>query len=335
MEHLLKQFEDLVTVFRHNLFLQARLKLTALYVLTVAVIVCGFSLFLFTSITHNLHDAGDDDFANPDSRTHFINHTLEPIQTTLIFTDLFIILSAAGLSYWLAGKTLKPVERSLEAQRLFAANASHELRTPLAVMKNDSEVTLRDKHASSSELRSALTSNIEEIQKMSHLVEDLLVLARSEHAQLPSVTRVNINELQGGVIAKLLPLADRKGLKLISSIEGVVRLRGNKQALERVLVNLIQNSIEHTPIGGVIEVSTKIDRGQVLILVHDTWVGIAAEDLPNIFERFYKGRLGDEKSGSGLGLAIVKEIVTQHEGSISVESVEHKGTDVWLHFPSE
>ena len=334
MEHLLKQFEDWGTAFRHNLFLQARLKLTVLYVLTVAVIVCGFSLFLFTSITHNLHDAGDDDFANPDSRTHFINRTLEPIQTTIIFTDLFIILSAAGLSYWLAGRTLKPVERSLEAQRLFAANASHELRTPLAVMKNDSEVTLRDKHASSSELRSALTSNIEEIQKMSRLVEDLLVLARSEHAQLPSVTRVSINELQEEVIAKLLPLADRKGLKLTSSIEGVVRIRGNKQALERVLVNLIQNSIEHTPTDGSIVVSTKIDAGQVSILVHDTGVGIAAEDLPNIFERFYKGRLGNEKNGSGLGLAIVKEIVTQHEGLISVESIEHEGTDVSLRFPA-
>jgi signal transduction histidine kinase len=334
MEHLLKQFEDWGIAFRHNLFLKARLKLMALYVMTVAVIVCAFSLFLFISISHNLSDAGDDDFANSSSRTHFIDNTLAPIRTTLIFTDLSIILSAAALSYWLAGRTLKPVERSLEAQRLFAANASHELRTPLAVMKNDSEVTLRDKHASATELRSALTSNIEEIQKMSRLVEDLLVLARSEHAQLPSISRVNIAELQEEVISKLLPLADRKGVTLTSSVQGVVRVRGNKQALERILVNLIQNSIEHTPIDGRIEVSTKIDAGEVSILVHDTGVGIAAEDLPNIFERFYKGRMGDEKNGSGLGLAIVKEIVIQHEGSISVESIEHKGTDVLLHFPA-
>ena len=113
-----------------------------------------------------------------------------------------------------------------------------------------------------------------------------------------------------------------------------MRIRGNKQALERVLVNLIQNSIEHTPTDGSIVVSTKIDAGQVSILVHDTGVGIAAEDLPNIFERFYKGRLGNEKNGSGLGLAIVKEIVTQHEGLISVESIEHEGTDVSLRFPA-
>ncbi len=332
MELLSRQFAALDTVWRRNLFLQARLKLTALYVIIVVIIVCGFSLFLYASITSNLYDAGDDDFATPAARTHFLEHAVTPIRTTLFFTDLIITVSAAGLSYWLAGRTLRPVQKSLEAQRLFAAQASHELRTPLTVMRNDAEVVLRDAHSPSTELRAVLTSNIEEIERMTQLVENLLVLARSEHSS-PSLEQVSLSELIPSTLAKLEPLAVQKSVSLSSSLTDSPVLVGSTQGIERVLINLARNGIEHTPTGGKVRVFAATSGHSAIIQVRDTGEGILAEDLPHIFKRFYKGRSGSGKEGSGLGLAIVKEIVDQHRGSIDITSTEGEGTTVTLTFP--
>jgi signal transduction histidine kinase len=160
MEHLYKRFVVWGIAFRRNIFLTARLKLTSLYVLILAIIIGGFSLFLFSSVLQNLKDASEDDFATAASRIHFIEHTQEPIRNTLLLTDGIILLGAAGLSYWLAGRTLKPVQRSLEAQRLFAAQASHELRTPLTVIQSEAEVALRSAHTSPAELREVSMGNL-------------------------------------------------------------------------------------------------------------------------------------------------------------------------------
>jgi two-component system sensor histidine kinase CiaH len=331
--HLLKRFEALGIALRHNLFLQARLKLTALYVVIVAIIVFGFSIFLFSSLERNLRDASEDDFANANSRAHFIEHTVRPIRNTLLFTDVLIILSAAGVSYWLAGKTLKPVQNALEAQRLFATQASHELRTPLAVMRNDSEVTLRNPRATTSDLRETLSSTIEEIEKMSQLVEDLLVLARSENAQVAAHGNVNIADIQRETLLKLEPLTKQKGLVIISETHGKMDIIGNEQELKRVLINILQNSIEHTDEGGEIRLISQEKKGFVQLNIQDTGCGIATHDLPHVFNRFYKGNRSSEKEGTGLGLSIVKEIVTQHEGSIEIDSTEGLGTTVRITFP--
>jgi signal transduction histidine kinase len=299
--------------------------------LIVAVIVIGFSLFLFTSIKHNLQDASEDDFANATSRAHFIEHTLSPIRDTLIFTDLFIILTAAGMSYWLAGKTLRPVQRSLEAQQLFAAQASHELRTPLAVMRNEAEVTLRDSKASTIDLRNALSGNIEEVQKMTHLIEDLLLLARSERPESAKISPVLITELQEEVRTKLESLATDKGVLIIISPTERMTLKGNKVLLERILVNILQNSLEHTPPGGSIEIRNEVRENFACIYITDSGEGIPEKHLNHLFDRFYK--VSVDSQGSGLGLAIVKELVSQQHGSISIESTEGHGTKVTLQFP--
>jgi two-component system sensor histidine kinase CiaH len=333
MEPLSRQFGALAIVWQRNLFLQARLKLTAVYVVIVAIIVCGFSLFLYTSVTTNLYDTSDDDFANATARTHFLEHAVTPIRTTLLFTDIFIIIGAAGLSYLLAGNTLRPVQKSLEAQRLFAAQASHELRTPLTVMRNDAEVILRDAHSSPADLRTTLKSNVEEIEKMTQLVKNLLILARSEHT-LPPSERVVLTDLIPNTIAKLEPLAIQKGVSLICSLREAPVIIGSVQGIERVLINLIRNAIEHTPRTGRVEVSSSAAGHRVMIQVRDSGSGVSVEDQPHIFKRFYKGQLGREKNGSGLGLAIVKEIVDQHRGSIDITSSQGNGTLVTLTFPA-
>jgi signal transduction histidine kinase len=319
------------TASRHNVFLTARLRLTALYVLLVSLIVSGFSLFLYRSILNNLLLTSDDDFASIQYHQHFIAHTISLIQNTLILSDIIILVVAAVVIYVLAGRTLQPVQRALEAQRLFAAEASHELRTPLAIMRNDIEVLLRNAQPNAVQMRAILDSNVEEIKKMSGIVEDLLILARSENAVQRSLKPVDIGELAKNVTEKMQPLGAKKGVSVSFAGELHAFIKGNSDALERALVNILQNALEHTDKGEVTVAIAK-NKSSVQVVIRDTGKGIDDEDLPRVFDRFYKGRFSDENSGSGLGLAIVKEIVEQHKGTILLDSTRNKGTSITLSF---
>ena len=234
------------------MFFHARIKLTALYVLIVAFIVCGFSLFLYQNIRTNLQDADQENFTDSQHQQVFIEHTLDGTQNNIILADIIIIVLAAGMSYVLAGRTLKPIQLSLEAQRAFAANASHELRTPLAVMKNDIEVLQRSKHHISDEETATLHSNLEEIARMSGIVEDLLLLARSDNQKIPNFSRINLSLLLQSVVSKLRLLAESKGVIFAYTPADSLFVNGSAHHLERVALNIIQNSIDHTPRGGSI-----------------------------------------------------------------------------------
>ena len=312
------------------MFFKARIKLTALYVLIVVLIVCGFSLFLYQNIRTNLQDADQENFADFEHQQVFIEHTLDGTQNNIILADIIIIVLAAGMSYMLAGRTLKPIQLSLEAQRAFAANASHELRTPLAVMKNDIEVLLRSKHHISDQEAATLHSNLEEIARMSGIVEDLLLLARSDNQKIPEFSRIDLSQLLQSVVSKMRPLTERKGVMLSYIPTGSLFVNGSAHHLERAVLNIIQNSLEHTPKGGSITIVTTSDTKMVYIKFIDTGFGIDAQDLPQVFTRFHKG---DTSAGTGLGLAIVKEIVEEHKGSVSINSIKGKGTTVMVSIP--
>jgi signal transduction histidine kinase len=296
----------------------------------VAIIVLGFSIFLYQSIGHNLNDANDDDFSGLDSRHHFVQNTLDSVQNDLMLADLFILITAAGLSFVLAGKTLKPIQLSVEAQKAFAANASHELRTPLAVMRNDIEVLLRNQSPTKEVSHKTMVSNLEEIGRMSHIVEDLLVLARSDSHIFPPHKEIDINFVLKNVIERVRPLAESKNIKLNYTSANTFVIKGNQTHLERAILNILQNSIDHTPANGTISLSLERNASQVVLNINDTGSGISANDLPHIFKRFYKG---NSTTGTGLGLSIVKEIINQHKGHISIESSEGKGTSVIIHLP--
>jgi signal transduction histidine kinase len=330
MDQHLKQSAGSVTVSEHKLFFKARIKLTALYVLIVAIIVFGFSIFLYQSIEKNLTDASDDDFADTGSHQHFVQHTLDSVQSDLILADIFILIVTAGFSFVLAGKTLKPIQQSVEAQKAFASNASHELRTPLAVMRNDIEVYLRNNSPTKEITHGTMKSNLEEIKHMSGIVEDLLLLARSDNQTIRERKDIDINDLLKKMLERMNSLANTKNVKLTYTPSGPFTIKGVQKSLERVILNILQNSIDHTPNGGSIITKVEKDGLQVVIYITDTGSGIAPEKLPHIFKRFYKG---DSANGTGLGLSIVKGIVDQHGGDVSVESGLGKGTTVIVKLP--
>lgn len=330
MELPWKQFGGWVTASKRNVFLWARLKLTGIYVLILAVILIGFSLTLYQSLGRSLVEANEDDFASQDFHQRFVTETLETTRDQILVIDFFILLISSGVSYVLAGYTLRPIQNSLEAQKKFSENASHELRTPLAVIKNDIEVLLRNPNPTKESIEKTLTSSVEEIDHMAQLAEDLLAIARSENHSTDA-TRVDIAQVAGSLIEKMKPMAERKGVALKLASHTTTYVKGHETSLARVLMNLIQNSIEHTPKGGTVTIGFKRENTRHVVTVTDTGKGIDQKDLPRIFERFYKGA---NANGSGLGLAIVKELVEKHGGSVEISSVKNQGTIVTIKLPT-
>lgn len=314
----------------HNIFFWARLKLTGVYVLVVALIVLGFSFFLYQAVGRDLVDSAEGDFATDQIQQAYTARALDSIQNDLIVIDLIILILATGSSYFFAGYTLRPIQKSLENQKAFSEHASHELRTPLAVMKNDMEVLLRNPSPTKELVQAALRSNIEEIDHLTAMTKDLLTLARSRANTSVASEKVNLAEMVRGVALKMRPLSEKKGIVISIAAENPVAVMGRKGELARVLTNLLQNAIAHTPSGGSITVKVKEEGLYALMRVSDTGTGIDPKDLPHIFERFYKGEGTD---GNGLGLSIVKELIAQHSGEISIESEKGKGTSATIRLP--
>lgn len=316
---------------RFSVFFWARLKLTGIFVLILGVIVLGFSLFLYGSFQRNLADASEDAFADATSHQQFVDDTLSGVSNDIMVIDGAVLLLAAGVSYLLAGYVLRPIQRSLRAQREFSENASHELRTPLTVMKNGIEVLLRNPAPTEDLVRATLTSNVEEIDRMSGMAEDLLLLARLQNqAPAAGTETFDAAEAVHAAGAKFAPIAEARGISVAPAAEGPILVRGNKAALARILSNLIRNSIDHTPSGGSVRLTASTEGSRAVVVVADTGSGIDEKDLPRVFERFYKG---ERSAGTGLGLSIVSELVHRHGGTIDIKSEKGKGTTVALSLP--
>lgn len=219
----------------------------------------------------------------------------------------------------------------------FVANVSHELRTPLASLRALAE-TLLDAALHDREAAPRFLSQIiAEINRLTLLVSDLLDLSAIESgsAKLEMVS-VPVSEMVEDVVDKLRPAADRKSLTLrVEGIDSLPPLRGDQVRLEQALANLVDNAVKYTPDGGTITVSGE-DRGELIaISVTDTGIGIPAEHLLRIFERFYRVDRSRSRAlgGTGLGLSIVKHIATSHGGRVEVQSTEGRGSSFTLLLP--
>ena len=225
---------------------------------------------------------------------------------------------------------LARLERSFATVSQFSADAAHELRTPLTILKGEMEVALRSSPGAD-EYRRVLTSCLEEVDRLSALVEDLLFLARSEGggvslAQAP----VNLADVVTEVAPALHALADAASVTLLISPSAPLWVRGSATMLFRLLFNLGENAIKYTPAGGRVEIALSDVGDDVVLEVRDTGPGIAAEDVPHIFDRFYRGERARNRArsrgGVGLGLALARSIVTLHGGTIAVESIPGAGS---------
>lgn len=223
---------------------------------------------------------------------------------------------------------IERLENSFKQIKQFTADASHELKTPLTILKGEMEIALRSKD-DMEHMRAALTSSLEEIDRMSSIVMNLLDLAKMdvEKGALPMVP-VSIDRVLAERFEHFRRRAANKGIELVLTRSVPAVVTGDSVRLSQLLANLIDNAVKYTARGGRVELSLDIEGAEAVIRVKDTGMGIPAADIPYLFDRFYRvnqARSGDE-GGAGLGLSICREIALAHGGTITVASEPGFGT---------
>ncbi|OGO09295.1 MAG: hypothetical protein A2Y61_06345 [Chloroflexi bacterium RBG_13_60_13] len=228
---------------------------------------------------------------------------------------------------------LQSLEEAHRMQQRFIADAAHELRAPLTAIRGNIELLNRIPDMSAEERAESIASLGDEGSRLSRLVNELLTLARADAGQVLARRPLELDRILLDVLVEMRPLAARHDLQLEHFEPAVVQ--GDADRLKQFLLNLLDNSIKYTPAGG--KISVRLDRtaSEVALSIRDTGVGIASEDIPHVFDRFYRAdpARGRDPGGSGLGLSIVKWIVEQHEGRIAFESELGKGTKVTVYLP--
>ena len=239
-----------------------------------------------------------------------------------------LVLFAAGGSF-LTRKSIEPVERTMSYMRRFMADAAHELRTPLAVVRSRAEVTLAAGDDSGRQ-RDALAAIEREATRLGKIVEDLLLLARSDAGGWPvTMKRIFLDDVVSDAVGAASALASRGGVTL--SLDGFEEapIDGDEALVRQLVLIILDNAIKFTPSGGSVRVSVTMSSQGPLLSVVDTGIGIPADQMAHIFERFYRGDEARARGeGAGLGLSIAQWLAEVHHARITFRSESGGGTVV-------
>jgi heavy metal sensor kinase len=230
------------------------------------------------------------------------------------------------------------LHQNFEQIRRFSTDVSHELRTPLTAIRGQLEVALFTAETPE-QYRDAIVNSLEAVEQLSSIVRALLLLSQAESGQVVlQKTTLDLAEVATDIVDQFQIPAEEKGLSLTANLKQEVNILADRVQIERLLSNLLSNSVKYTPKGGSINVSAHIDDspGWVRLVVEDTGYGIPSENLPHIFDRFYRVRNPQTNSaqGLGLGLSFVAWIVEVHGGRIDVASTEGEGTRFTIVLPA-
>lgn len=235
-------------------------------------------------------------------------------------------------------ETLERIASAFARIKQFTGDASHELRTPLAILKGETEVSLRWAKGEE-ELRQTLASNLEEIERMEQITQGLLDLAKSESGEFHlNLSVFSLNDLLQDLYIHSKTLGEAKRIETIlqMQVDHEVFIRADQMHLHRALLNFVTNAIKYTPQGGKVTLVLELtEENEARIHVRDNGMGIPATHLPHIFERFYRVDEARNRDigGTGLGLSIVKAIINAHQGRIRVLSTPDEGSDFIIELP--
>jgi signal transduction histidine kinase len=327
------------------MFKAAVVRLTLWYLLLIMLLSVGFSVALYRVSTRELDINQQQleslleqrffpglrppaDFQQySQARLQQVVKSRERIRWNLAYFNLVILLAGGAASYFLARRTLQPIEQSVEAQARFTSDASHELRTPLTAIKSEIEVAMRDKNLTLREAKELLASNLEEVDRLEALSAGLLKLAQND-TRPPSLP-CKVAEIAEEAEQRVSTAARQRGI-VIEREMGAEVVSGDQWSLVELLSILLDNAIKYSPDDSKITVSSSTQHARyIAISVQDKGTGIAATDLPRIFERFYRADRSRTKGttpGYGLGLSIAKKIADIHRGSIEVKSTLGNGS---------
>ncbi len=327
-----------VTALKGRPLKNARLRLTALYVLHALLILAIFVAVLGVVRSHYITADLHGHFLSPGIEKAVTDKLWNDLQDTTLVLAVFVLFAIGILSYVSVELTLRPIRVFLEGHRRFIADASHELRTPLAVMRTEIEVALLDPDSvTHNEAIDILKSNAEEIDRMSKILTNLLNLASfNDISGAPPMVPVNLADIMQTSIAKVEKTAAAKGITIAAGDIERVSVLGNSTALEEVALNLLKNAINYTQNGGTVSITVReLNERYAELIIRDNGIGIAPEELQHVFEPFYRSErsLHMYKTGSGLGLPLVKEMVKRHKGSIQIQSAPDQGTAITVHLP--
>ncbi len=325
------------------MFKEARLRLTAWYVLAIMLVSTSFSVVIYRSWSIEMERFAtaqkvrlerrmmvpviiDDDVMEEAKKRAFLS--------LMVINGLLWLLGAGG-GYFLAGKTLGPIEESLEEQRRFINDAGHELKTPLTALKTNLEVYLRGwKMNSKEEIKEMLDGSLSDVDRLQKLVESLLFLGKLENGR-------NVVENKAILVARnidvvmesIAPLAKKK-LITISRTKISSKVWWNSDDMGRALTILLDNAIKYSQKKSRIRIKIKNRTNSVVIAIADQGMGIAKDQIEKIFERFY--RIDGSRSGNngfGLGLPIAKRLIESANGKIWLESKLGEGSTFYMQLP--
>lgn len=330
------------------MFQSATLKLTGWYLLILMTISLVFSGTIYNITSHEVGSRLQDFQSQFESDDALPNALVSPLYSqyrdrqnsvanvnlffSLVYVNVVILIGGGIGSYWLARRTLQDIEQVHDAQSRFTSDASHELRTPLAVMKSEIEVLLRDPKATKGELRETLQSNLEEVDKLSRLSKVLLQLSTIDHSDIP-MQKIHLKSTVTDVIKRHNQPPSR--IELIATTNTPAAL-GNKDSIEELCMILLENALKYSPADSLVTIRLAKRSNKACIEITNTGSGISEQDLPKIFDRFYRAdtsRTNSSHSGHGLGLALAKKIVEIHHGELSVSSAIDQATTFTVLLP--
>lgn len=327
--------------YRFDIFFRTETNIISLQIIYALVIIAtvgiAFSLFYKNISRSLLHDIGVGSLLlNSATTSSAILVEFKAVQTkSLLEVGVVVVLATAAFGYLVARITLAPTRNALVSQKQFIGNIAHELRTPVSIIKTNSEVALFDQNMERG-LKKIITSNIEELDRISDIINNLLSLNAFVTPEKIEFSNVDIGDVASIVVKKLSTLTDKKQLTMTIRKSEFRIVWGNRVALEQIVMNVLKNAISYTTIGGSIILTIEPNyRGYIDVLIQDSGIGIRRKDLFRIFEPFFRADRSRNKQsgGSGLGLAIVSELVRLHQGKIIVRSAPQRGTTVMISLP--
>jgi len=316
------------------MFESATLKLTGWYLLIIMVISLLFSVLIYQSASSELQ-ARIEQFGTrlpqqyqslPTSSNWFeklrdaqAEEAAHNILINLIYINCLVLAAGGIASYLMARRTLRPIQEAHETQSRFVSDASHELRTPLAVMKTELEVLLRNPNINKQDMHDQLESNLEEVNKLSKLSQTLLSLSKMDyesliHEEIPLTSTVE----------SLVNRYDTTGKRItFKSTKKSLSIDAHLPSIEELFTILIDNALKYSPSNSTVTITLAKQNNKAIFKIANGGEGISAEDLPYIFDRFYRAdnaRSRNEKTSFGLGLSLAKTIVELHHGELTASS---------------
>jgi signal transduction histidine kinase len=335
------------------MFNQARIKLTVFYLIIIMLISGLFSAVVYNLTTQEIDRIekmnrvrmeGEPLFIQlqtPNKKIIFISpevieESKHRLQLMLLAINLGILTLSALGGYYLAGRTLRPIQEMVNQQNQFITDASHELKTPLTALKTEIEVSLRDTKLSLTDAKKLLKSNLEEVNSLQSLSESLIKLSYNPSLLQKNYSEnISLKEESDLAIKKIQSLAKMKQIKIDNKIGGQY-IHAARGTITDLMTIFLDNSIKYSPEKTTISLFSSTTDGVVLISIKDQGIGIKKADQSKIFNRFYRTDESRSKSpanGYGLGLSLALKTIKSLEGKIEIESELNQGTTFTIVLP--